>query len=78
MTTRVYLSRDASALALGAEETARALQAAAAARGIEIELKRVGTRGMVWLEPLVEVEDASGRRIECARLVGASSRTAAN
>jgi formate dehydrogenase iron-sulfur subunit len=63
MTTRVYLSRDASALALGAEETARALQAEAAARGIEIELKRVGTRGMVWLEPLVEVEDASGRRI---------------
>ena len=24
---------------------------------------RVGSRGMVWLEPLVEVEDASGQRI---------------
>jgi len=62
MTVRVYVSRDASALALGAEETAAALASAARLKGQDIELVRVGSRGMVWLEPLVEVEVA-GRRI---------------
>ena len=63
MSTRVYISRDAAAQALGADETAAALQAAAAARGADIRITRVGSRGMVWLEPLVEVEDSAGRRI---------------
>ncbi len=63
MSVRVYISRDAAAQALGADETAAALQVAAAARGTGITLKRVGSRGMVWLEPLVEVEDANGQRI---------------
>jgi formate dehydrogenase iron-sulfur subunit len=63
MSLRVYVSRDASAQALGADETAAALQVAAAARGAGITLKRTGTRGMVWLEPLIEVEDAAGDRI---------------
>jgi len=63
MATRVYVSCDASALALGADETVAALQLAAHSRGAPVEIKRVGTRGMLWLEPLVEVEDAAGRRI---------------
>jgi formate dehydrogenase iron-sulfur subunit len=60
MAIRVYVSRDAAAQALGADETAAALLAAA---GTDIELVRVGSRGMVWLEPLVEVTDAAGQRI---------------
>jgi formate dehydrogenase iron-sulfur subunit len=63
MPVRIYISRDAAAQALGADETAAALQLAAAARGTSITLKRVGSRGMVWLEPLVEVEDGNGQRI---------------
>ncbi len=63
MSIRVYISRDAAAQSLGADETAAALQVAAAARGTPITLIRVGSRGMVWLEPLVEIEDASGQRI---------------
>jgi formate dehydrogenase iron-sulfur subunit len=63
MTTRLYLSCDAAAEALGANETAVALLAAAVARGRQVELKRVGSRGMVWLEPLLEVEDSAGQRI---------------
>ncbi len=63
MALRIYLSRDAAAQALGADETAAALQVAAAAKGTSLTLTRVGSRGMVWLEPLVEVEDASGQRI---------------
>ena len=63
MTVRIYISRDAAAQALGADETTTALQLSAAAKGASISLTRVGSRGMVWLEPLVEVEDASGQRI---------------
>jgi formate dehydrogenase iron-sulfur subunit len=58
----VYVSRDAAALAVGADETAAALTAAAKAKGQDLQLVRVGSRGMVWLEPLVEVEIA-GKRI---------------
>lgn len=62
MSIKVYVSRDASALALGADETAAALLAAARSAGQGIELVRTGSRGMVWLEPLVEVE-VGGKRI---------------
>jgi formate dehydrogenase iron-sulfur subunit len=63
MSTRIYISRDAAAQALGADETLQALQAAAAAAGITLDVVRVGSRGMVWLEPLVEVVDGDGQRI---------------
>ena len=53
---RVFLPRDAAAKALGAEAVAEALLAEAARRGVPLELIRTGTRGMIWLEPLAEVE----------------------
>jgi formate dehydrogenase iron-sulfur subunit len=62
MSVRVFVSRDASALALGADETAAALKEAATRMGLDIELVRIGSRGMVWLEPLVEI-DVDGERI---------------
>jgi formate dehydrogenase iron-sulfur subunit len=62
MATRVFVSRDAAAQALGADETVAALQAVAKARGVDLAITRVGSRGMVWLEPLVEVEH-QGQRI---------------
>jgi formate dehydrogenase iron-sulfur subunit len=58
---RIYISRDAAALALGADETAVALQIAAKAAGIPVEIVRIGSRGMVWLEPLVEVQVGNER-----------------
>ncbi len=58
MTVTVWVSRDAGALALGAEATAQKLLAAA---GGQIRLRRNGSRGLFWLEPLVEVECAAGR-----------------
>lgn len=61
MTTRVYVPRDASALAMGAERVARAIAAEAVTRGVEIQLVRNGSRGLLWLEPLVEVETPAGR-----------------
>jgi formate dehydrogenase iron-sulfur subunit len=58
---RVYVPCDAAALAVGADRVAAALTREAAARGIEIALIRNGSRGMFWLEPLVEIETPQGR-----------------
>ena len=59
--TRIYVPCDSSALALGADHIAQAIAGEAARRGIDIELVRNGSRGLLWLEPLVEVETAPGR-----------------
>ncbi len=61
MTVNVWVPQDAGALALGAEATAQKLLAAAQATGTSIRLRRNGSRGLYWLEPLVEVECAEGR-----------------
>ena len=52
--TRVYVSRDVFSIALGADAVAAALAPHAT-------VVRTGSRGMVWLEPLVEVETPAGR-----------------
>jgi formate dehydrogenase iron-sulfur subunit len=59
--TRVFVPQDSAALAVGAEGVARALQSEAAKRGAAIEIVRTGSRGLHWLEPLIEVETAQGR-----------------
>ena len=58
---KVYVPRDAAALGVGADETGRAIAAEAARRGIDVELIRNGSRGLLWLEPLVEVDVAGTR-----------------
>jgi formate dehydrogenase iron-sulfur subunit len=57
----IYVPRDSAALSVGAEDTAMAIGAEAALRGLEIRLVRNGSRGMLWLEPLVEVQTPTGR-----------------
>jgi formate dehydrogenase iron-sulfur subunit len=61
MTMRIFVSRDAGAVAVGADEVALVLGLAAAKRGIEIEIVRTGSRGLYWLEPMVEVATPQGR-----------------
>ena len=58
---RVYVPRDATALSLGAESVARAIADEAKSRGLAVQVVRNGSRGLFWLEPLVEVATASGR-----------------
>ncbi|MEC8040992.1 MAG: NADH-ubiquinone oxidoreductase-F iron-sulfur binding region domain-containing protein [Pseudomonadota bacterium] len=53
---KIYVPLDTAAVAVGADEVAAAIVAEAKARDIPVELIRNGTHGMVWLEPLVEVE----------------------
>ena len=61
MTARVFVPGDSSALSVGADAVAAALTAEAARRGIDLAIVRTGSRGLFWLEPLVEIEGADGR-----------------
>jgi formate dehydrogenase iron-sulfur subunit len=58
---KVYVPGDSSALAVGADAVAAAIAAEAARRGIAIELVRNGSRGLSWLETLLEVATPAGR-----------------
>jgi formate dehydrogenase iron-sulfur subunit len=55
--TRVFVPKDAAALAVGADAVARAIARAAP----EAEITRTGSRGAFWLEPMVEVQGEVGR-----------------
>ncbi|MFC3086870.1 formate dehydrogenase beta subunit [Tabrizicola soli] len=58
---KIYVPLDSAAVALGADKVAAAITDEAARRGVTVEVVRNGSRGMVWLEPLVEVVSAEGR-----------------
>ena len=55
MSARIFISRDSGALCVGAEEVAHGFRNAFEKRGLDVEIVRTGSRGMYWLEPLVEV-----------------------
>lgn len=57
----VFVPGDATALAVGADDVLAALRDAAAARGVALDVVRTGSRGLHWLEPLVEVATPAGR-----------------
>jgi formate dehydrogenase iron-sulfur subunit len=84
---RVFVPRDAAAVACGADAVAAAIVAAARKARGEIALVRNGSRGMLWLEPLVEVEhdgtrygfgplDAAGAAALVAALTGGTPASA--
>ncbi len=59
--TTVFVPRDSSARSVGANRVAAALTVEAAARGLDVEVVRNGSRGLMWLEPMVEVATPPGR-----------------
>ena len=59
---KLFVPADAAAQSVGADEVAEALQSALKARGLDVPLIRTGSRGLTWLEPLVEVNTAAGRQ----------------
>jgi formate dehydrogenase iron-sulfur subunit len=61
MTMRIFVSRDAGSVAVGADEVALAFEQAAEKRGVAIEIVRTGSRGLYWLEPMIEVATVRGR-----------------
>ncbi|MGS2724704.1 formate dehydrogenase beta subunit [Porticoccus sp. GXU_MW_L64] len=61
MTVKIYVPSDTTARSLGGDQVTAEIQLQAARRGVELELVRNSTRGLYWLEPMVEVETGSGR-----------------
>ena len=61
MSALIYVPSDTTAKALGADHLAQQVGLLAAERGIDVEVVRNGTRGLYWLEPLVEVDTPEGR-----------------
>jgi len=56
VSTKVYVPQDSSAISVGADQVAATL-----ANVSNVELIRNGSRGLFWLEPMVEVETNEGR-----------------
>ena len=61
MTRHIFLPDDTCAVSVGAHAVADALRTESRERNVSIELIRNGSRGMCWLEPMVEV-DLEGQR----------------
>ncbi len=61
MSVTVFVPADSAALAVGANRVADAIAREAAGRNLEVEIVRNGSRGMLWLEVLVEVRTEHGR-----------------
>ena len=62
MSTKIYVPRDATAVSLGADAVARAIAQEATRRGFDVRVIRNGSRGLFWLEPLIEVVTPAGRQ----------------
>ena len=61
MSVRVFIPADAAAKSVGADAVAAAVRDEAKRLGLAVEIVRTGSRGLLWLEPMVEIEAARGR-----------------
>lgn len=61
MPTIIYVPCDTTALSLGADEVAEQIRHYAEQQNVDLRIVRNGSRGLFWLEPLVEVVTAEGR-----------------
>ena len=61
MKMRIFVPRDAAAISVGADEVAAAIEQTAAKRDVPIKIIRNGSRGLMWLEPMIEVATLKGR-----------------
>jgi len=61
VSSKVYVPCDAAALSVGADAVARVVAEQIAARHLDLTLVRNGSRGLFWIEPLVEAETPKGR-----------------
>ena len=58
---KVFVPCDSAALAVGADEVAAELEKQAKSRGLDVQIVRNSSRGLFWLETLLEVETSLGR-----------------
>lgn len=61
MTQKIFIPCDSAAVAVGADDVAEQIAVEAKKRNLQIEIVRNGSRGLFWLEPMVEVLTVAGR-----------------
>lgn len=61
MTHSAFISLDTTSRSIGADDVAAQLQAVAVQRKVGLTLTRTGTRGLFWLEPMIEFDTPTGR-----------------
>ncbi|MGA7805846.1 formate dehydrogenase beta subunit [Bradyrhizobium sp.] len=61
MKMRIFVPGDAGAIAVGADDVVAALEQVAEKHDLPIQIVRNGSRGLYWLEPMVEVATVKGR-----------------
>jgi len=61
VTARLFIPGDSAAVSVGADKVAQAIAREAEARGLDLAICRTGSRGLYWLEPMIEVETPRGR-----------------
>jgi formate dehydrogenase iron-sulfur subunit len=61
VSVKLYVPCDAAAISVGADVVSHAIQEQITARRLDLQVVRNGSRGLFWLEPLVEVETPRGR-----------------
>src|SRR3546814_14798783 len=57
----LFVPKDTAAIAVGADAVAQAIAREAASRKLSVNIVRNGSRGLLWLETLVEVDTPAGR-----------------
>ena len=58
---KIFVPGDSAALGVGADAVAEAVHAWAGTRGTAVQVVRNGSRGLYWLEPLLEVQSGDAR-----------------
>jgi formate dehydrogenase iron-sulfur subunit len=61
MNTKIFIPRESTALSLGAQGVAQEIYHYSQSNKLELTLIRNGSRGLFWLEPMVEIETPTGR-----------------
>ena len=61
MIKKIFVPIDTTAIALGSSVVAERFENVLKENGLDIQLVRNGSRGMFWLEPLIEIENNQGR-----------------
>lgn len=57
----IFISRDTTSTSIGANSIAQVIAREARARNVDVTFIRTGSRGLFWLEPMVEVATPQGR-----------------
>jgi formate dehydrogenase iron-sulfur subunit len=85
MTIRIFIPRDAAAVACGADDVAQAIATAVKKAEVKAEIVRNGSRGMLWIEPLMEIEDEGVRyafgpvtELDVSKIVASLAKTTAS